>query len=179
MAASKSASRNATAKKAWKTRRAKEAARKAAGTHKRRATAKKAWGTRKTKSTSAKANTLLHRWFDEVWNKGREDAIDEMMAKDCVVHGLADEHGKQLLGSAPFKAFYNNLRSEFSTIQIDVADILVDRDLMAARCVVTGTHKSGNPVNFGGVAIGRVKNGRIVEGWNHFDFHVMRQQFGS
>ena len=25
--------------------------------------------------------TLLHRWFDEVWNQKREEAIDEMMGQ--------------------------------------------------------------------------------------------------
>ena len=32
--------------------------------------------------------TLLHRWFDEVWNQQREEAIDEMMTEDVVIHGL-------------------------------------------------------------------------------------------
>jgi len=34
---------------------------------------------------------LVQRWFDEVWNKGRADAIDEMWAPDAVVHGLSDD----------------------------------------------------------------------------------------
>ena len=25
---------------------------------------------------------LIHRWFDEVWNKGRAEAIDEVFAAD-------------------------------------------------------------------------------------------------
>ena len=32
---------------------------------------------------------LVRRWFEEVWNKGREEAIDEMFAEDGVAHGLA------------------------------------------------------------------------------------------
>jgi hypothetical protein len=37
-------------------------------------------------STDNKA--LVLRWFDEVWNKGRVSAIDEMLADTAVVHGL-------------------------------------------------------------------------------------------
>ncbi|MBC7931852.1 MAG: ester cyclase, partial [Rubrivivax sp.] len=25
---------------------------------------------------------LMRRWFEEVWNKGREDAIDELFAEE-------------------------------------------------------------------------------------------------
>jgi hypothetical protein len=29
--------------------------------------------------------TLIHRWFDEVWNHGREDTVDELFALDGIV----------------------------------------------------------------------------------------------
>ena len=31
---------------------------------------------------------FMHRWFEEVWNNKREDAIDEMFAEDGVGYGL-------------------------------------------------------------------------------------------
>ena len=37
---------------------------------------------------------LVRRWFDEVWNKGREAAIGEMLAPHGVVHGV----GPDILG---------------------------------------------------------------------------------
>jgi hypothetical protein len=30
---------------------------------------------------------LIRRWFEEVWNKGRADAIPEMFAEDGIAHG--------------------------------------------------------------------------------------------
>ena len=32
--------------------------------------------------------TFMERWFEEVWTKGREEAIDEMMAPHTKGHGL-------------------------------------------------------------------------------------------
>ena len=40
-------------------------------------------------------NTILHRWFEEVWNKGKAELIDEMIAPECVAHGLDDPSATQ------------------------------------------------------------------------------------
>ena len=37
--------------------------------------------------------TLIHRWFEEVWNKRSEEAIDEMFAADGIANGLNDPLG--------------------------------------------------------------------------------------
>ena len=37
-----------------------------------------------------KKNTILHRWFEEVWNKRRTEVIDEMIAPNAIAHGLED-----------------------------------------------------------------------------------------
>ena len=47
---------------------------------------------------SDETKSILHRWFEEVWNKGREEAIDELFAEDGIAHGLADEQGEALRG---------------------------------------------------------------------------------
>ena len=34
---------------------------------------------------------LVRRWFEEVWNNGRADAIDEMFDENGIAHGLSDD----------------------------------------------------------------------------------------
>ncbi len=34
---------------------------------------------------------LVRRWFEEVWNKGRADAIEEMFDENGIAHGLSDD----------------------------------------------------------------------------------------
>lgn len=50
--------------------------------------------------------TLLHRWFEEVWNKKNKAAIREMLTEDAVHYGLMD------LMAVPLKA---SRRSSSST----------------------------------------------------------------
>jgi predicted ester cyclase len=127
-----------------------------------------------------KSDNILNRWFTEVWNEGHEAAIDDILAPDCVLHGLAPQHDVQLRGREAFREFYRGLRPQFSRIHIDIQHSLVDGDLHAARCRVTGTHAAtGRDVNFCGMAVVEVKDGHVVEAWNHFDFPVMEGQISG
>jgi steroid delta-isomerase-like uncharacterized protein len=130
---------------------------------------------------------LIHRWFEEVWNKGREDAIDEMFAEEGIANGLADETDAPLRGPAGFKPFFQKFRQAFPDIEVIVEDTVVEGDKVAARCRVRATHQGESlgfaatqkPVEFTGISIVRIKDGKIVEAWNNFDFMSMFQQINA
>ena len=56
-------------------------------------------------STSEQNKHLVYRWFEEVWNKGRAEAIAEMFADDGIAHGLADDPQNPLRGPKGFLPF--------------------------------------------------------------------------
>jgi predicted ester cyclase len=127
--------------------------------------------------------TLLHRWFDEVWNQKREDAIDEMMTEDVIIHGLGDE---PIVGRENFKPFYRSFVAAFPDIEVIVEDALVDGNKMSCRCTVRGTHTgdglgfaaTNKKVEFTGGGLCTVSDGRFSEIWNEFDFMKMNTQLG-
>lgn len=131
--------------------------------------------------------TLLHRWFEQVWNQGRAEAIDEMFAGDGIAHGLSNQPGNELRGPDQYKPFFESFRNAFPDIQVVIEDTISEGDKIAARCLVRATHQgeglglspSGKPVEFTGMTIVRVKDGKIVEAWNNFDFMTMFQQLGA
>ena len=137
-------------------------------------------------STAEANKALVRRWFEEVWNKGRAEAIDEMFAADGIAHGLSDDAENPLLGPAGFKPFHERFRGAFPDIEVVVEDMIAEDDKVAARCSVRGKHTgdhlgiaaSNAPVDFTGVSIVRIKDGKIVEAWNNFDFMRMNQQIG-
>lgn len=130
---------------------------------------------------------LIRRWFEEVWNKGREEAIDELFAAEGIAHGLADEAGNGLRGPQDFKPFFRTFRSAFPDIEVVVEDTVAEGDKVAARCVVRGKHQSdslgfaatGQATEFTGITIVRIEKGKIVEAWNNFDFMTMYKQLGA
>ena len=124
---------------------------------------------------------FIRRWFEEVWNKGRASAIDEMMAADAVTHGFGEKQSV-----AEFKAFHTAYRDAFPDVHIQTDDITVDGDVVAVRYSGTATHTgnglgfaaTGRPVTFRGMSFVRIKDGKVVEGWNSFDQLGMLQQLG-
>jgi steroid delta-isomerase-like uncharacterized protein len=130
---------------------------------------------------------LMHRWFNEVWNQGSVAAIDELLAEDAILYGLADSQGNPVNGKDAFKAFHAQFRSAFPDISVTIEDTLCEGDQVAARCAVRGKHSgdslgfaaSDNPVAFTGMAIARIKDGKFVEAWNNFDFLALYTQIGK
>src|SRR5436305_10879701 len=113
---------------------------------------------------------LIHRWFEEVWNKKNPDAVAEMMAEDCIAYGLNDAGGNAVRGHEGFRALHQGFVSAYPDLKVTVEDTLADGDKVAARCTVTGTHgghgigvaPTDNPVEFSGMTIVRIKDGKIV-----------------
>jgi steroid delta-isomerase-like uncharacterized protein len=126
---------------------------------------------------------LCRRWFEEVWNQGKVETIDELFAPDCVGHGLGDE---PIVGVESFKQFQQAYRGAFPDLRINVEEIVAERDLTATRFTVTGTHHgdslgfapTGKPVRITGQVMTRWKDGRIVEGWNNVDIPGLMKQLG-
>ena len=136
---------------------------------------------------SEENKALMRRWFEEVWNKGRAEAIPEMFADEGIAHGLSDDPASPLRGPAGFLPFHTQFREAFPNIEVVVEDQLAEDDLVATRCSVRGKHTGDSlgfaatqsPVEFTGITITRIKDGKIVEAWNNFDFMKMYRQLGA
>jgi predicted SnoaL-like aldol condensation-catalyzing enzyme len=69
---------------------------------------------------------FIHRWFEEVWNKGRMEAIEEMCLPDAIGHGQA-QHNLDM-GLVEFKQFARDLRTAFPDIRITIHETLAQGD---------------------------------------------------
>ena len=129
---------------------------------------------------------LIHRWFEEVWNKGRAEAIEEMFAADGIAYGLG-EAGIDVHGPAAFKPFFERLRGAFPELKITIEDTLAEGDKVAARWSATMTHQgdhlgiaaTGRKAAVTGMSIVRIRDGKIVEAWNNWDMLGLMQQIGA
>jgi predicted ester cyclase len=122
--------------------------------------------------------TLLYKWFDEVWNKGDENAIDRLMTSESPAKGILADGQPQ--GAAGFKLFFNDFRTQFRDINVAVEDVIAQDDIESARTTVSAIHaESGKNVTFSGMCMVKVANGKIAEAWNNYDFLDLYQQLGQ
>lgn len=118
----------------------------------------------------------IHRWFEQVWNKGAENVVDELFSPKGIAHGIG-ETDPDLYGPADFKPFVRNLRNAFRDVRIDVEDTVAEGDMVCARLVLQGTHTgdglgippTGRKVRVTGLVMARMANGQMVEAWNNWD----------
>ena len=123
---------------------------------------------------------LAYSWFEEVWNKGRRDAIPELMARDAVLH----EGGADSVGPDGFYPFFDRFHAALSEIHVTVHDTVAEGDRICTRWSFTGKHTgsglgippTGKTVHVTGMGIIRVAGGKLVEGWQNWDMLGMLNQ---
>jgi steroid delta-isomerase-like uncharacterized protein len=128
-----------------------------------------------------KAN--VRRFFEEVWNKGNLDVIDELVAANHVDHdappGIAP-------GSEGQKQFVTMYRNAFPDVHIHIEDQVAEGDRVVTRWSAHGTNTgslfgmpaTGKAATVTGTVINRWENDKNVESWNAFDQLGMLQQLG-
>jgi steroid delta-isomerase-like uncharacterized protein len=134
----------------------------------------------------AASKRFVETWFEEVWRRGRPEAIDEMVADDAVMHGLG-EADAVVRGGAGFKPFVEQMRGAFPDVDIRPEEMIEEGDLIATRWVATMTHQgdqlgvraTGRRISVTGMTIVRLRDGKIVEAWNNYDQLSLMQQIGA
>lgn len=121
--------------------------------------------------------TVLYRWYNGLWNEGKTELIDELIHTDAVAHGITPSHLPP--GSEGIKIFYADIIEQFDKIHLTIERVVCEDDMEVARLNVEARHKhSRKMVSFPGLSMCRIKDGKIAEAWNNFDFLNMYQQIG-
>lgn len=129
---------------------------------------------------------LVRRWFDEVWNEGREATIDELFAESGVAYGLGDSEA-EVHGPTELKNFVRNLRGSLPDIHVTIRDIVAEEDKVMVRLTIEGTHAgpslgvapSGCRIRIAGIVLVRISKEQITEGWNSWDQLGLLRQIGA
>jgi steroid delta-isomerase-like uncharacterized protein len=131
------------------------------------------------------AEQLMRRWFDEVWNQGRSDTIDQMFPETSIMWGVGRPEDSTK-GPATFKEFHRNMRSACPDVKIVLNHIVHQDDTAFARWTATmtvtgdglGISPNGQRIEIRGMCACRAENGVITEGWNVWDQMGMARQLG-
>ena len=127
--------------------------------------------------------TLTQRFYEEVWNKGNLEAVDDIMTSDFVDHAAPPGFPS---GPEGAKQVFTMYRNAFPDFRLSVEDLIAEDDKVVARWVTQGTHQgelmgippTGKPVTVAGIDVFRIAGGKIAEHWAEFDMMGLMQQLG-
>jgi steroid delta-isomerase-like uncharacterized protein len=143
-------------------------------------------GTTEEMSVSAEENkALVRRSFEEVFNQGNLDAVEEIFAPDFVLHDPTSP--EEIRGTEGMRQYVSMYRTAFPDLQQTIEDQIAEGEKVATRLTGRGTHQgeltgippTGNQVEAPGIVINRISGGKIAESWANYDALGMMQQIGA
>ncbi|MFN4275243.1 MAG: ester cyclase [Ferrovibrio sp.] len=128
---------------------------------------------------------LIERYFEEVWNQGKLDVLDELMHPAYVNHspGLPDP----LPGPAGLKPIVAAMRIGLPDMHYTIEDMVIAPDKVAVRVTLRATHTgdlfgmapTGKRIEVDQMQIEHIEGGKIVEHWRRTDDMGLLRQLGQ
>jgi steroid delta-isomerase-like uncharacterized protein len=128
---------------------------------------------------------LIARYFDEVWNRGHLDTLDELLTPDYLNHSPSTPNPPR--GPAGLKPIVAAMRDAVPDLHYDILDMVVAADKVAVSVRVTGTHTgplfglpaTGKRIDVRQMQIEWIKDGRIWQHWRITDELTLLRQVGA
>jgi steroid delta-isomerase-like uncharacterized protein len=128
---------------------------------------------------------VVERYFEEVWNQGRLEMLDELLTGDYRNH--APSTANPAPGPAGLKPIVAAMRQAFPDLHYTIERLVVAQDAVAAQVTLTGTHQgdlfglpaTGRRVRVTQMNIERLRDGRIAEHWRVTDELTLMRQLGQ
>jgi steroid delta-isomerase-like uncharacterized protein len=133
---------------------------------------------------SAEQNkSIVRRWVDEGWNKGKLSVIDQLYAPNFIQH---EPQPEMVNSSEALKKYVNTYLTAFPDLHFTVDDLVAEGDKVVWRFTSKGTHQgafmglppTGKTSIVTGMVLFRLENSRIVEAYVNIDALGLLQQIG-
>jgi predicted ester cyclase len=133
--------------------------------------------------STAENKTIVRRLFDEGFNKGNFEPANEMIASEYIDHSPIPA---PMPGPEGFAKRMAVLKAAF--VQEAVFGVfLAEDDLVSFTWTFNGVHNgpfagiqpTGKKVSLSGINVERLKDGKVVEHWSHFDLAGLMKQINS
>ena len=127
---------------------------------------------------------LLYRITEEIWNKGRVELIDELIAENLIDNIVMP--GVEGSGRESYRASLIQMRTAFPDYHEEVKFSVAEEDIVVSFARITGTQTgelygmapSGRQIDVPTIGALRIQNGCAVERWGIGDTLLMMQQLG-
>jgi steroid delta-isomerase-like uncharacterized protein len=140
-------------------------------------------------SQTERNKLIVRRFVEQMWNEGRLDVADEVLAENYVEHPSSPGDSEPTEPTRPdgMKRFVRMFRNAFPDMTFTIEHMLAEGDKVAIHLVGRGTHlgelrgvaPTGKRVVIGGAAIHRIEKDKIAETYQVVDRLSLREQIGT
>ena len=135
--------------------------------------------------TAEQNKDLVRHWFARI-DTGNPAVVDEFLATDYADYNPPPYPTTNEGREAARDRFHLALQV-FSDFEHHIEDMIAEGDKVVTRITTVGTHTgellgippTGKRVTMRGIAIHRIKDGKLVEHWAQFDALGLLQQLGA
>ena len=125
---------------------------------------------------------IAHRYFEEIFNQGKLDVAEEIVANTHINHDRVNE----VQGIGGVKELAAKYRTAFPDLHLATEDTISQGDKVVVRWSWSGTHKgdlaglapTGKQTGGTGITVFRVADGKIAESWVNWDTLGMLEKLG-
>jgi steroid delta-isomerase-like uncharacterized protein len=135
---------------------------------------------------STKENkAIVERYIQRAWGQGDWKAAEEAVDENVVFHDQVRE-GDLPAGREGLRVAMERISTGMPDFVMDVHELVAEGDIVVIRWSATGTHAgdfngfpaTGRVSTLYAISMVRLKDGRIIEGWQETDRLGMGQQLG-
>lgn len=128
---------------------------------------------------------LITRYFEEAWNNGNLDVLDEIIALDYINHSPGIQN--PLPGAIGLKPIIEGIRKAFPDLKYVIENMVISDSQVAVSTTMYGTHTgdffglapTNKKIKVGQMQIERIAKNQIVEHWRITDDLTMLRQLGQ
>jgi steroid delta-isomerase-like uncharacterized protein len=139
-------------------------------------------GCQQQKPDATKELKPLTDKYVEVWNNGNLDELDAIMDSDYTYHS---NKLPEVNGIDGLKKVISSFRTAYPDLKLVLEDEIFSENKTAGRWHITGTNtgagempSTGKSVDFWGIAMLHVANGKLKEEWTAYDNQSLMEQLG-
>lgn len=128
---------------------------------------------------------LMREFFDQVWNQGNLNLIDELFDPEYIGH---TNNAPDTIGPEAIKLGICAYRTAFPDLHFEIEEQIAEGDTVVTRWSACGKNQhslphihatAGHRVTLKGVTINRFAWGKCIESWDHWDNLSVFQQLDA
>ena len=128
---------------------------------------------------------IARRFYEECWNQGKVDRLEQFVAKDCRFHDPV--FPSLTSGVDNLKRHITMCRNAFPDLRFSLDNMIAERDEVVVHWTANGTQEgqflgvapTRKAASVGGTSIYRIKNLRIVEQFVDWNLLTLLEQLGA